>query len=42
MDEIKATRKFGSRVAFDKKVIDAALDTLAAETYNISVVHSTH
>lgn len=29
MDEIGATRKFGGRVLFDKKVIDAALDAMA-------------
>ena len=28
MDEIGATRKFGSKVLFDKKVIDQALDNL--------------
>lgn len=28
MDEIGATRKFGSRVLFDKTVIDAALDKM--------------
>ena len=26
MDKIGATRRFGKRVLFDKKVIDAALD----------------
>lgn len=28
MDEIGATRKFGKRVLFDKKIIDAALDRM--------------
>lgn len=28
MDEIGATRKFGRRVLFDKKVIDRALDSI--------------
>lgn len=28
MDEIGATRKFGSRVLFDKNVIDKALDSM--------------
>lgn len=32
MDEIGATRHFGSRVLFDVRVIDAALDALAVET----------
>lgn len=31
MDEIGATRKFGGRVLFDKKAIDAALDMLSKE-----------
>lgn len=28
MDDIGATRKFGSRVLFDKKIIDEALDRM--------------
>lgn len=31
MDEIGATRKFGSRVLFDKVVIDKALDLMMKE-----------
>ncbi|MBQ7536287.1 MAG: polyprenyl synthetase solanesyl diphosphate synthase [Stomatobaculum sp.] len=30
-DEIGATRKFGSRVLFDREVIDRALDRMALE-----------
>ena len=42
MDEIGATRKFGTRVAFDKRTIDAVLDTMQGEGYNISVARSAH
>ena len=38
MDDIGATRHFGSRVLFDVKVIDAALDALAAEVIPVEVL----